>query len=229
MIVTIDGPVASGKTSVARAVAAELSWFCLLSGYLYRGVTYGLQYHLSYNEDQLKNPREKDITAIIAMLQYEYINNSVTVTLHHDNITALLKSPTIDQMVSYISKVPFVRQQLVVLQRHLLQLHENALAEGRDCGTTVFPQADLKIFLTADAQVRAARWQHDQAKNGINLPIGECLKSITDRDMQDTHRACSPLTVAAHAVVIDSSNKTFAETVQTVVSMIKVNRSYHNN
>jgi cytidylate kinase len=221
MIVTIDGPVASGKTSVARAVAHKLSWFCILSGYLYRAVTYALMECYPQADFNQLVVTQEDIISILKKLQYYYNTHQGVIIQYHDkDVTQHLKSSLIDEKVSLISKQYIVRSQLIVLQRNLA-LHRDTIVEGRDCGTVVFPDAACKIFLTADAVIRARRWQADQERRGVYMSLDECVQFITERDTRDETRALSPLKISSDSWVLDTSHYTFEEVVMRIIHELR--------
>jgi cytidylate kinase len=222
MIVTIDGPVASGKTSVAQAVAQKLSWFCILSGYLYRAVTYALMQRYPHDDFHQRIVTEDDMLAILQTLVYQ-VDAQVKVTISYQgrDITSYLKEPVIDQNVTLLSKQYVVRLHLVDVQRRLV-LHRNTIVEGRDCGTVVFPDAACKIFLTADPVVRAQRWQADQARRGgVHMSLDECVRFITERDARDETRELSPLKISSDSWVFDTSTCSFEEVVISIIEELR--------
>lgn len=215
MIITIDGPAASGKSTVARRLAHELSYYYLYSGLLYRAMAYVLVYRYGYTHEQLRNPLSDDIQEIIegGLLQYGY-TKQMGVQILFDNvaITHQLKSHEIDDVASISSTAPVVREAVLQLQRALARDYD-VIADGRDCGTVVFPQANYKFFLTASPQTRAQRWLVDQQKLGKHLTLEQALGAIIERDARDTKRACCPLVIPEGAYVIDNSALTIEETL----------------
>lgn len=225
MVVTIDGPVASGKTSVARAIAHQLSWFCMLSGYLYRAVTYALMQQYPHADFHHFVVSDEDMRAILHRLVYQCdAQAKITILYQGVDITVHLKGAAIDQCVSLVSKQQVVRLHLVDIQRHVALQHDNIIVEGRDCGTVVFPDASCKIFLTADPVTRARRWQEDQKRRGVDLSLDECVRFITERDMRDEHRALSPLKIPADAWVLDTTHDTFEEVVARIMHELRARR-----
>jgi CMP/dCMP kinase len=215
MIITIDGPVASGKSTVALALARDFSCYYLYTGLLYRTLGYVLVQEKGYDEIALIQPREEDIHSVFNVNDLTYHYNSdhgARVVFKGVELTPLLKRSEIDRASSVVSADPLVRQVVLEFQRILAQQHD-LIADGRDCGTVVFPQAEHKFFLTADQKERARRWQKDQAKLGRVLSFEECLRAVIDRDRRDTTRTHSPLLIPQGAHVIDCTHLTFEETV----------------
>jgi cytidylate kinase len=219
MIITIDGPGASGKTSVARAVAQRLGYVYVASGMLYRAVAYSLFHYHDYNETALLNPQDSDIDAVVKRLVYA-MENGPQVYYGETNITPYLKTPRIDTFSSLLATTPHVHVALAAFQRHVAE-HKNSVVEGRDAGTVVFPHAECKFFLTADSTERARRWQRDQEKQGVALDAEACQRFIVERDLRDMTRLVSPLVQAPDAQLIDSTHLSFEEVVQTIVACVR--------
>jgi len=218
MIITIDGPTASGKSSVARAVAHDLSIFYLNTGLLYRALAYALIKEHGYSTEQCANPKEYSVRLVLSPgnLSYGYDKNKgSSVLLSGCDVTSLLKTPDIDRAASVVSAVPYVRTCLLTVQRDIASKH-SVVAEGRDCGTVIFPYAEHKFFLIANQAVRAQRWQADQRRAGKILSLQDCCAAIDERDQRDAARECAPLVQAKDAICIDSSNMTLEETVAAI-------------
>lgn len=218
MIITIDGPVASGKTSIARAVAQKLGYTYLATGMLYRAIAYVLVDRYRYDEVKLRNPDAHDIDIVAEHLVYENQADGPHVLYGPDDITLYLKTPTIDTSSSLLATTPYIHQVLLALQRSIAQ-GKNIVIESRDAGTTVFPNAECKIFLTASNQERARRWQQDQAKRGTIISLEHACQLISERDTRDTMRPVSPLVCAKDAHVVDSTNVSFDEVVRIIVDL----------
>lgn len=215
MIITIDGPAASGKSTVARRLAHELSYYYLYSGLLYRAIAYVLVYRYGYTREQLRNPLSDDIREIVdaGLLQYAYTKQTgAQIVLECVDITQQLKTHEIDDVASISSTAPVVREAVLQLQRKLACDYD-LIADGRDCGTVVFPKANHKFFLTASPQTRAQRWLVDQQKLGKHLTLEQAVGAVLERDARDTQRACCPLVVPEGAYVIDNSVLSIEETV----------------
>ena len=212
MIITIDGPTASGKSTVAVELAHKLGYYYLNTGFLYRAISYLLMSKYGYTVPELAHPKETDIKEILdpARFQYTYQNGQAGVSYDGVVITPFLKTKENDQASSIVSGNPMVSEALLDYQRHFTKNY-NVVAEGRDTGTVVFPQADIKIFLTAALEERAKRWQQMQHAKGAEYTLEQSIAQVRERDERDSSRDIAPLAVPAGATVIDntlfSSNK----------------------
>lgn len=220
LIITIDGPVASGKTSVARAVAQRLGYTYLASGMLYRAIAYSLSQEYAYDEARMKAPDHADIDAVIAQLSYSSEPSGPRLYYGDHDITQHLKLPQIDTLASLLALTPYVHHALCILQRNFAKSHD-IVVESRDAGTVVFPHAQCKFFLTASCEERARRWQYDQTQRGVQVSFEESQKLINERDQRDTTRSVSPLVMAADAQLIDSTHMSFDEVVETIVARVR--------
>lgn len=222
MIVTIDGPAASGKSSVARLLADELDFYYLYTGLLYRGLAYILVTHYHYNEKTIVSPDKDDIVDITQThrFQYNYSDGQARIFFDNIDITSHLKTAEVDKWSSMVSSHDYVRD--AVLERQVkIGNQYDIIAEGRDTGTVVFPHADYKFFLTASQEVRAKRWQSDQKKRGTDYTIEQSLQAIVDRDKRDQDRIISPLVQANNAILIDNSDLGIQETVEKIKAYIR--------
>lgn len=214
MIITIDGPTASGKSSIARMLAKELNCYYLYSGLLYRALGYLLVRDYSYTLPKLQQPELADVPAVLSTISYFYdAQQGAQIIVAGQVITLMLKTAEVDTYAAVISAHPEVRAEILQFQRMLAKNHI-LIADGRDCGTVVFPHAEHKFFLTAQLEVRALRWQRDQARLGKDLSFEDCLQAVSMRDGQDTNRAHSPLIVAPDAQVIDNSALNLDQTLE---------------
>jgi cytidylate kinase len=219
MIITIDGPVASGKSSLARKIANELHIYYLNSGLLYRGLAFILINQFSYDDDKLKNPDFNDIKDILNGAKFIYLyNQKESLTYDNIDITKFLKTPHIDEAASILSADKQVRLALLDFQRNFAAQND-LVVDGRDCGSVVFPNADIKIFLTAFIAVRALRWQQDMQLKGLQYSLTECEQIITERDKRDQEREIAPLVVPNDAIILDNSNLNQDETFQKVLEI----------
>lgn len=225
MIITIDGPVASGKSTVARLLAQKLGFYYLYTGFLYRGLAYVLEHHYHYTETMMAHPRQEDIDAImhidngIRIFEYRYEQGKAKVLFKGEDISQFLKTKNVDEWSSMLSSHAIVRHAIFEYQLCIGHEHD-VVAEGRDMGTVVFPHAQHKFFLTASEDVRAHRWQEMQQKQGAHYTFEESLQAIRERDARDTQRAISPLMKAPDAMLIDASHKTVTEVVDYMASVI---------
>ncbi len=248
MIITIDGPSASGKSSVAQKLAQQLNFIHINSGFLYRAAAViFLKQAPNYFQNNSKNnnpANQPEFLQLLSQLKYIYnpATNRAQVYYLDQDLTPELKIAQVSQMASVLSANSEIREIINKLQRDLViaQPESNYIADGRDCGSVVFPQANLKIFLTASIQVRAERFCRDllrqqQAKQKAQqaplqsdssqldksqlAPI-DCLAELTERDQRDLTRTVAPLIVPAGAVIIDSSALTLEQVVQKIKQLI---------
>lgn len=222
MIIAIDGPVASGKSTVARLLAQKLGFYYLYTGFLYRGIAYVLAHEYGYNEESLGHLKPSDVDDIVHKhhFEYRYEHGQPQIIFEGADITIYLKSKEVDNWASIISAMPFVRLAVFEYQVRIGQKY-NVVAEGRDMATVVFPHAEYKFFLTASDDVRAKRWQAMQAARGAHYSFEESLAAIRERDNRDASRPHSPLKVAPDAIIIDNSAMDIDQTIHSIEGHIK--------
>lgn len=221
MIITIDGPMASGKSTTARLVAQQLKFYHINSGLLYRSIAYILLTEKLMTLDQLAAITASQLRSLFDAKDLSYMwdtHGSSRLLYLHQDITAQLKTPMIDQGASIVSTNSMVRQCVNHYIQQLANQH-NIVIDGRDGGSVLFPGAELKIFLTASPEIRAKRWFGGQQKQGKNLSFQMALDELQQRDSRDTQRSIAPLTIAQNAIVIDNGIKTVQEVVDMIVHM----------
>lgn len=214
--VAIDGPAGAGKSSVAKAAAKELGFIYVDTGALYR--TIGL-YLLEHGID----PRDAEkVEAALSEIQVEprVAPEGQQMFLCGENVTDRIRTPEVSMAASNCSAIPAVRAFLLELQRELAQ-KSNVLMDGRDIGTVVLPNAQLKVFLTASPEERARRRVKQLRESGHEAEYEEILKDIQQRDYQDTHREAAPLKQAEDAVLLDTSDISFAEAVVKLTALVR--------
>ena len=216
MIIAIDGPAASGKSTTSRGVATRMGITYLDTGAMYRAITLGLMEHgVSF----------KDLSAITEFLDTVNIyfggsNSGNNIFLNDKSITNQIRSSTVTEKVSEVSAINVVRDSMVQIQREIAG-NTDCVLEGRDIGTVVFPNADFKFFLVAGLKIRALRRQKDLNKIGEKKTIDEIETDIRLRDELDTNRDNSPLLKAKDAIEIDTGLLTIGEQIDKIVSIIK--------
>lgn len=214
--VSIDGPSGAGKSTVARAVAKQYGFIYVDTGAIYR--TVGLA-------AQNAGLDSKDAAGIIALLPSVHIDISYggdgaqVMRLNGADVSGEIRTPRSSLYASDVSAIPEVRAFLLEMQRDMARRHD-VIMDGRDVGTVVLPDADVKIFLTAGAEARARRRWLELKEKGMETPLTEVLRDIEYRDRQDSGRSAAPLRAAEDAVTIDSSGLTFSETVDAVCALI---------
>ena len=223
MIITIDGPVASGKSTVSRILAQKLGYYYLCSGLLYRALGYLLVNHYEYTLETIAHPTQEDIESCLdpAKFSYRYDDrNQERVFFDDQDITLYLKDKFIDKIASVVSVNPQVRHAILQLQRTIASQHD-IVTDGRDVGSIVFPHAQVKFFITASVHIRAERWRKDQEKYGNHVSYDQAVAAITDRDDRDKNRTIAPLIIPDNAIVIDTSELDVDETVKKMIQYIK--------
>lgn len=210
MVVAIDGPSGVGKSTVARAVAAALGVAYLDTGSYYRAAT------LSALQRGVEPQDEAAVLAAVRSAHLAVVDG--TMTLDGADISEALRGPEVTSAVSIVAAHPQVRAEVVALQRHWIkQQGGSAVVEGRDIGTVVVPDAAVKVYLTADAEVRAARRSGDSESTGV--PVAQLRSDLERRDHADSTRTTSPLRPAGDAVTIDTSGMTVAEVVGRILDL----------
>ena len=215
--IAIDGPSGAGKSSLARAVAAQFGFIYVDTGAIYR--TVGLA---AYRRG-LDRHDENAVKAMLPELKIEMRYNEAgeqRMFLNGDDVSAEIREPEISICASDVSALPAVRAFLLEMQRHMAREH-SVIMDGRDIGTVVLPQAELKIFLTASAKARAARRLLELRCKGIESSFEEVLRDIEYRDEQDTARAAAPLKKADDAVLVDTSDIDFEQSLARLCGIIE--------
>lgn len=211
-VVTIDGPVASGKSSVSRELAQSMGWKWVSTGAFYRGLAYVAQ----ATNANLKNEKELSDLASSDRWRVELANERTRVILDELDVTDKIYKEDVGTAASQLSLFPMVRESLLQAQRQCAGSDYWLVAEGRDCGTVVFPEAPVKFYLTARSEARA---QRRAAEEGVS--VAETQKAQKQRDKQDTTRKASPLQIPESAHVIDTSTMDLNQVVNAVRELVK--------
>ena len=222
MIITIDGPTASGKSTVGRMLAKKLGYYYLYSGLLFRAVAYVLLNEYGYTKEQFEQPSIDDIDAVIDPQRFVYRyddKEGERIFFDGRDITTFLKERHIDQPASIISLNNIVRKKILQLQRTLAQ-SVNVVVDGRDSGSVVFPHADYKFYITATEKERAQRWQKQQSQYGNDVSFEAAVSFIKERDQRDMKRKHSPLIIPKGAHVIDNTDMTSRETLDAILRIV---------
>ena len=213
--IAIDGPSASGKSSLAKAVAKELGWIHADTGSLYRAVAYLLE------QARMENAGEDSICRVLKdrRIAYTVRDASTRVLLDGEDVTDCLRGENTGRIASLISQIPCVRDYLLDTQRDLGQ-KGGVVMDGRDIGTVILPHATLKVFLNADPLVRASRRHRELILKGIHADLEEVRKDLEERDRLDKNRQLAPLVQAPDAVVLDNSHLSIEESVQWILQKL---------
>ena len=214
--VAIDGPAGAGKSTIAKLVAKEKGYIYVDTGAMYRG----LAIHFIK-----KGIKAEDIKGIVeackdAEVSIVYENDVQQIYLNGENVTAMLRTEEVGNMASKTSAIPAVREKLLELQRTLAR-EKNVIMDGRDIGTNILPNADVKIYLTASVETRATRRYKELLEKGENCVYEEIAQNIKERDERDMNREIAPLKQAEDAILVDSSEMTIDEVVKTICSYCK--------
>lgn len=214
--IAIDGPAGAGKSTIAKAVAKELEFIYVDTGAMYRAMAlYLLQQGISPKETE-----KMEEACAKAEISIVYEEGAQQVLLNGENVTGLLRQEEVGNMASVSSANPKIREKLVELQR-ILASRENVVMDGRDIGTCVLPNAQVKVYLTASARTRALRRCKELEEKGISCVLEEIEADINERDHRDMTREISPLKQAEDAVLLDSSDMTIEEVKEAIISLYK--------
>ncbi len=214
--IAIDGPAGAGKSTVARAVAKELSYIYVDTGAMYRAMAV----HLLHKGTDLENAAAVAQSCQDAEITIAYENGEQQVFLGEENVTLQLRTEEVGKAASKSSPNPAVRQKLFHLQRELAAKYD-VVMDGRDIGTTILPEADVKIYLTASVSTRALRRYKELLEKGEHCELAQIEKDIEERDFRDKNREISPLRQAKDAVLVDSSEMTAAEVIRRILEICK--------
>ena len=216
-IITIDGPSGVGKGTLAKNLSDELDWIVLDSGSLYRMIGY-----LSLKNDT------KDFSKISQKINKEEIsfkflknNSNISLFLGQDNLSEFIRNEEVAKLASEFAVMPKVRDFLFEIQRSFIEKGKGLVADGRDMGSVLFPEAKYKFFITASAEERARRRENQLKESGLSVNIRILQERIEERDKKDSSRVISPLVPAEDAVVIDSSNIGINELKDKVLKLIR--------
>ena len=216
MIIAIDGPSASGKSTTAKGVAEKLGITHVDTGAMYRAVTLGLKLSGISPDD------DASVCQYLSEIEL-YFDANNKIHLNGVDVSYEIRSGDISSRVSAVSAIPEVREKMVIIQRRIAG-EQNCVLEGRDIGTVVFPNAEFKFFLIADIDVRAKRRLIELEKMGENKSISELIEDIRRRDQLDSSRDHSPLIQADDAIPIDTSQLTINEQIKKIINHINHNK-----
>lgn len=216
MNIAIDGPAGAGKSTIAKQLAEELNYLYIDTGAMYRALTLkALDIGIDLNSDDLlcKFLREHNIIL-------KNVNNNQKVYVDSEDVTEKIRSPKVTENVSRVAALENVRRVMADLQRDLAKT-TSVVMDGRDIGTNILPDADIKIFLTASIEIRAKRRYEQLLSSGYQANLNQLINEIALRDKKDQERAFAPLKMADDATFIDTSFLSVAEVVQEIMKLVK--------
>ncbi len=218
-IVAVDGPAGSGKGTITKKIAEEMNLTSIDTGAMYRSVT------LAMLEANIKVDQIEKITKLLEQINIEFkrFGNEQKIFLNGKDVSLEIRTKKVNENVSQVSAIGIVRTKMAELQREMAKSID-VIMEGRDIGTNVFPNADVKIYLDATPEERAKRRYLQNKENGIEIPFEEILENVKQRDFIDSTREIAPLKKAEDAIYIDSSNMSIEEVVNEIKNIISNKR-----
>ncbi len=214
--IAIDGPAGAGKSTIAKRVSAELSFIYVDTGAMYRAIAlYLLRKEIRTDDSEIVKEALKEIEIAI-----QYVEGEQRVLLNGEDVSGKIRTEEVGNMASKAAALPCVREKLLELQRNLAKEHD-VVMDGRDIGTNILPQAQLKIYLTASVDTRANRRYKELQEKKVDCDLEEIKKDIEQRDYQDMHRETAPLIQAKDAIYLDSSDLTIDQVVEKIKSLVK--------
>ena len=224
LIITIDGPAGAGKSTVSKALARKLSFVYLDTGALYRAVAYKV-----LNEGILPDD-EKALSDLCGRMKIylKNVDGNLNVIIDGENVTEKIRNEEVGLLASRVSAIPVVRKTLLSIQREVGE-RGGIVAEGRDMGTVVFPDADCKFYLDANVEERVKRRYKELIARGNSADYEETERDLHVRDRQDQEREIAPLMASRDAMIVDSTNISVPEVVEKMMSIIKSHLSFNSN
>ena len=217
--IAIDGPAGAGKSTIAKLAAKELNFIYVDTGALYR--TVGLAATLNNVEPKASPQVDELLSKIKVELTFNDKNEQI-VLLDGEDVSSKIRTPEASMMASAISAVPSVRAYLLDLQRNIAKTN-NVIMDGRDIGTVVLPNAQIKIFLSANPEDRAKRRYDELLEKGMDVKYEDVLADVIERDYNDSHRDIAPLKPADDSIMVDTTGNTLEESVELLISIMKEN------
>lgn len=217
--VALDGPAGAGKSSIAKKAAKALDYIYIDTGALYRTIG------LAASRNSVEPIPSPEVEELLSKIKVDLTFNDrgeQIVLLDNEDVSGFIRTPEASMMASKISAIPSVRAYLLDLQRSMAKSH-NVIMDGRDIGTVVLPDAQVKIFLTASPEIRAKRRYKELVEKGMDVNYDDILNDVIARDYNDTHRETAPLKPAEGCIIVDTSDIDFEQSVEKIISVIKEN------
>lgn len=214
--IAIDGPAGAGKSTIAKLAAEKLEFIYVDTGAMYRAMAlYCIRQNIGADDEEnvVKMCDRADVTI-------RYVEGEQHVLLNGENVNGFIRTEEVSRMTSAVSVYKEVREKLLSLQRSIAA-NNNVIMDGRDIGSNVLPDAELKIYLTASVKTRAKRRYLEQVLKGLDVKIEEIEEEIEKRDYRDMHRECAPLKIAEGAEILDTSDMSIDEVVQIIIDMVE--------
>ncbi|MDD5457787.1 MAG: (d)CMP kinase [Phycisphaerae bacterium] len=217
IIITIDGPAGSGKSTIASLVAQRLGVTFLDTGAMYRAVT------LAAMQQDVNLADEEQLSNVLNQNAFEFVPQKDTIQVHLNDVdvTDSIRTPDVTANSKFIAASPKIREKLVKMQRDFASTRNGIVTEGRDQGTVAFPDADVKIFLTASLEERSRRRQNQPQNQGGGGQIEQIKETINHRDACDKNRSTGPLIPAEDAITLDTTNMNIEQVVETILQIVE--------
>jgi cytidylate kinase len=219
LIITIDGPAGSGKSTAAKLLAAKIGAAFLDTGAMYRAVTLAAM----QNKIDLNDVKALEKLIDITDFKFEIANDQMTIKTNNNDVTEQIRDPKVTKNVCFVASQPSLRSRLVQMQRSFAEKYQKIVTEGRDQGTVVFPNADYKFFLTAQSLERTKRRAEELTRKGFKVDMAKLHSEIENRDAADKNRDVGPLAAAKDAVIIDNTNFKPEQTLNEILKIINKN------
>lgn len=217
--VALDGPAGAGKSTIAKRAAKALDFIYVDTGALYRTIGYAASIN---GVEPVDSPEVNELLSKITVDLTFNAKGEQVVLLNGEDVSGYIRTPEVSMTASKISAIPKVRAFLLDLQRNMAKTH-NVIMDGRDIGTVVLPDAQVKIFLTASPEARADRRYRELVEKGMNVKYEDILNDVITRDYNDSHRETAPLKPADGCIIVDTTELDFEQSVDKIISVIKEN------